>query len=192
MHYRELTLLPETTTAGTPQGIASTGTKRAHRGRGQWRRRPRRHPTQFCARKSAQYPAEATQAFFVIVVAAARTGLALNGAADYCGACSPKPFQVRWAVNRWRPDRAQTWRVGRHLVRLSGRTSCPTRNNDTSILCAAGHARRWPTGPAHVPFRGGVFDLLGWAFRPRNFMKNWHHGKGGSGEVGLTVKKSRS
>jgi hypothetical protein len=21
--------------------------------------------------------------------------------------------------------------------------------------------------------------LLGWAFRPRNFMKNWHHGDGG-------------
>ena len=34
--------------------------------------------------------------------------------------------------------------------------------------------------------------LLGWAFRPRNFMKNWHHRNGGSGEVGLTVKKLRS
>ena len=34
--------------------------------------------------------------------------------------------------------------------------------------------------------------LLGWAFRPRTFMKNWHYGKGRGGEVGLTVKKSRS
>jgi len=34
--------------------------------------------------------------------------------------------------------------------------------------------------------------LLGWAFRPRNFMKNWHHVKVGGGKVGLTVKKSRS
>jgi hypothetical protein len=34
--------------------------------------------------------------------------------------------------------------------------------------------------------------LLGWAFGPRKLMKNWHHGKGGSGEVGLTVEKSRS
>jgi len=39
-----------------------------------------------------------------------------------------------------------------------------------------------------IAFRG----LLGWAFRPRNFMKKWHHGNGESGEVGLTVKKSRS
>jgi hypothetical protein len=35
----------------------------------------------------------------------------------------------------------------------------------------------------------GLFE---WAFGPRNPMKNWDHGKGGSGEVGLTVKKSRS
>jgi hypothetical protein len=35
----------------------------------------------------------------------------------------------------------------------------------------------------------GLRGLLGWAFRPRNFMKKWHHGIGGSGEVGLTVKK---
>jgi hypothetical protein len=34
--------------------------------------------------------------------------------------------------------------------------------------------------------------LFEWAFGPRNPMKNWDHGKGGSGEVGLTVKKSRS
>jgi hypothetical protein len=33
--------------------------------------------------------------------------------------------------------------------------------------------------------------LLGWAFRPRNFMKNWHHGSGGSGKVVGTVEKSR-
>jgi hypothetical protein len=34
--------------------------------------------------------------------------------------------------------------------------------------------------------------LLGWAFGPRNFMKNGHHGNGGSDEVGLAVKKLRS
>ena len=33
-----------------------------------------------------------------------------------------------------------------------------------------------PVGQA-IAFCG----LLGWAFRPRNLMKNWHHGKGGSG-----------
>jgi hypothetical protein len=33
---------------------------------------------------------------------------------------------------------------------------------------------------------------LGWAFGPRKLMKNWHHGNGGSDEVDLTVKKSRS
>ena len=33
--------------------------------------------------------------------------------------------------------------------------------------------------------------LLGWAFGPRNLMKNWHHGKGRRGEVGVTVEKSR-
>ena len=40
--------------------------------------------------------------------------------------------------------------------------------------------------------RGGFSTLLGWAFRPRKLMKNWHHGKGESGKVGGTVKKSRS
>jgi oligogalacturonide lyase len=34
--------------------------------------------------------------------------------------------------------------------------------------------------------------LLGWAFGPRKFMKNGHHGNGGSDEVVLAVKKSRS
>ena len=34
--------------------------------------------------------------------------------------------------------------------------------------------------------------LLGWAAGPRKLMKNWHHGNGGSDEVGWTVKKSRS
>jgi hypothetical protein len=34
--------------------------------------------------------------------------------------------------------------------------------------------------------------LLGWAFGPRNSMKNWHHGDGGSDEVVLIVKKSIS
>jgi len=34
--------------------------------------------------------------------------------------------------------------------------------------------------------------LLGWAFGPRKLMKNWHHGKGGSGKVGVAVKKLRS
>src|SRR5450432_2156434 len=44
-----------------------------------------------------------------------------------------------------------------------------------------------------VPRQTIVFSgLLGWACGPRNFMKNWHHGKGGSGEVGVTVEKSRS
>ncbi|MGB7719879.1 MAG: hypothetical protein WBL65_08250, partial [Bryobacteraceae bacterium] len=38
----------------------------------------------------------------------------------------------------------------------------------------------------------GFCGLLGWAFGPRNFMKNWHPGRGGSGEVGLAVKKLRS
>jgi hypothetical protein len=41
-------------------------------------------------------------------------------------------------------------------------------------------------------FGGGFSTLLGWAAGPRNFMKNWHPGRGGSGEVGLAVKKSRS
>jgi hypothetical protein len=36
---------------------------------------------------------------------------------------------------------------------------------------------------------GGLFE---WAFGPRNPMKNWHHGEGGSGKVVLTVKKLRS
>jgi len=34
--------------------------------------------------------------------------------------------------------------------------------------------------------------LFEWAFGPRNPMKNWDHGEGGSGEVVLTVKKLRS
>jgi hypothetical protein len=38
----------------------------------------------------------------------------------------------------------------------------------------------------------GFSNLLGWAFGPRKLMKNWHHGNGGSDEVGWTVKNSRS
>jgi DNA-binding NarL/FixJ family response regulator len=48
---------------------------------------------------------------------------------------------------------------------------------------------------AHDRFELAMYslqNLLGWAFRPRNFMKNWHHGSGESGKVGWTVKKSRS
>jgi hypothetical protein len=40
-----------------------------------------------------------------------------------------------------------------------------------------------------VPASSG---LLGWAAGPRKLMKNWHHGNGGSSEVGWTVKNSRS
>ena len=38
----------------------------------------------------------------------------------------------------------------------------------------------------------GFSNLLGWAAGPRKLMKNWHHGNGGSDEVGWTVKKARS
>jgi hypothetical protein len=34
--------------------------------------------------------------------------------------------------------------------------------------------------------------LFEWAFGPRNPMKNWDHGRRGSGKVVLTVEKSRS
>ncbi|MGA9624869.1 MAG: hypothetical protein WBQ65_10385, partial [Bryobacteraceae bacterium] len=62
------------------------------------------------------------------------------------------------------------------------RTALLSARNSFSSFDAAGKV-----GQA-IAFCG----LLGWAFGPRNFMKNWHPGRGGSGEVGLAVKKLRS
>src|ERR1035438_10693148 len=51
--------------------------------------------------------------------------------------------------------------------------------------------RDWWGGPPTTHHAGGFSTLLGWAFRPRNFMKNWHHCNGGSGKVVGTVEQSR-
>src|ERR1035438_1044643 len=76
-----------------------------------------------------------------------------------------------------------------------GTPSSPRRNDGIGILQSASR----PTGASAADrgvrptthHAGGFSTLLGWAFRPRNFMKNWHHCNGGSGKVVGTVEQSR-
>src|ERR1035438_5937947 len=72
-----------------------------------------------------------------------------------------------------------------------GTPSSRCRANGISIMQSASRPMRASHADQGVPYQAGFSTLLGWAFRPRNFMKNWHDGSGGSGKVGGTVAKLR-
>src|ERR1022692_3897906 len=82
------------------------------------------------------------------------------------------------------------WSARDGLVPLSGQRY---RQNAERQQADGASAADQGVRPGFAPpfLEGGFSTLLGWAFRPRNFMKNWHHCNGGSGKVVGTVEQSR-